>query len=220
MAPIKLYKCDGSPPVRAVLLTAKALGVHLVECDINFFKGEHKTPEYLAMNPLHTVPTMDDNGKILCDSHAMMSYLVGKFAKDDSLYPKDLFQRALVDQKFAFDLGVLFPLLKRINFAYISKEVTSLTPKMREDVGEAYDFLEKMLKGKEWIALDHVTLADFCCYTSLTCLVYHVPIDPVAYPCLKRWFDRCRHLPLFASDAHQFEKLKDLMKAIGACKGA
>jgi len=44
-------------------------------------------------------------------SHAISAYLVGKYGKDDALYPKDLQKRAIVDQRLHFDTGVLFPRL-------------------------------------------------------------------------------------------------------------
>lgn len=37
-----------------------------------------------------------------------MTYLVQKYGKDDSLYPKDFQQRALVDKMLYFDIGVLY----------------------------------------------------------------------------------------------------------------
>lgn len=38
-----------------------------------------------------------------------MGYLVDKYGKDDKLYPKNLRQRAIVDQRLHFEGGVLFP---------------------------------------------------------------------------------------------------------------
>lgn len=61
------------------------------------------------INPQHTVPTLDDDGYILWDSHAINTYLVEKYGKDDSLYPKDLKKRGRVDQRLHFNSGVLFP---------------------------------------------------------------------------------------------------------------
>lgn len=61
------------------------------------------------MNPQHTVPTMDDNGFYIWDSHAISTYLIQKYGKDDSLYPKDLQKRAVIDQRLHFDSGTLFP---------------------------------------------------------------------------------------------------------------
>lgn len=61
------------------------------------------------MNPQHTIPTLvDDDGFVLWDSHAIMPYLVSKYGKDDSLYPKDLKKRAVIDQRLHFDSNVLF----------------------------------------------------------------------------------------------------------------
>jgi glutathione S-transferase len=130
MAPT-LYMIHASPPVRAVLITAKAIGLDLTEKEIDFFQGEYLKPEYLKvsdllyhvefieprlqLNPQHTVPTLvDDDGFVVWDSHAIATYLVSKYAKDDSLYPKDLKKRAIVDQRLHFESGVLFARLLRI----------------------------------------------------------------------------------------------------------
>jgi glutathione S-transferase len=55
------------------------------------------------------VPTLvDDDGFTLSDSHAIMIYLLSKYAKSDNLYPKDLKKRALVDQRLHFDSGIAY----------------------------------------------------------------------------------------------------------------
>lgn len=36
-----------------------------------------------------------------------MTYLVSAYSKDDTLYPKDIRIRALIDQRLHFDLGTL-----------------------------------------------------------------------------------------------------------------
>lgn len=50
-------------------------------------------------------------------SRAILSYMVSAFAKDDSLYPKDVRVRALVDQRMMFDLGTLY---SRMTEYYVS----------------------------------------------------------------------------------------------------
>jgi len=50
-------------------------------------------------------------------SRAIMQYLMDKYAKDDSLYPKDLKTRAVINARLNFDCGTLWP---RLIFAYVS----------------------------------------------------------------------------------------------------
>lgn len=42
------------------------------------------------------------------NSRAIMTYLSDSYAKNDSMYPKDLKSRALVDQRLQFDLGTMY----------------------------------------------------------------------------------------------------------------
>ncbi|KAJ8924955.1 hypothetical protein NQ315_001120 [Exocentrus adspersus] len=107
--PVKLYGIDGSPAVRATLLTLKALNLEFEFKEVNPIAGEQYSPEVLKLNPLHTVPTIQDGNFAIWDSHAINSYLVDEYGKDDSLYPKDLEKRAVVNQRMYFDCGVLFP---------------------------------------------------------------------------------------------------------------
>lgn len=66
------------------------------------------------MNPQHTVPTLNDAGYILWDSHAINAYLVGMYGLNDFLYPSDLKKRAIVDQRLHFDSNVLYPCFTKL----------------------------------------------------------------------------------------------------------
>lgn len=83
------------------------------------------TEEYLKINPQHTVPTLVDDGKAIWDSNAIISYLVGKYASDDSLYPKDLYQRALVEQRLFFNCSVVFSASGNITVSYFLYKLKS-----------------------------------------------------------------------------------------------
>lgn len=111
-----LYWNHISSPTRFVLLTATELGLQLELRPISLIDGDHLKPEFLKINPMHTIPTLNDNGVIIWDSHAICTYLVEKYGKDDQLYPKDLLQRAQVDQRLHFDGGFLFP---RLRFCFV-----------------------------------------------------------------------------------------------------
>ncbi|KAF5270022.1 hypothetical protein FQR65_LT05821 [Abscondita terminalis] len=215
MAPT-LYMINISPAVRAVLITAKAIELKLDEYNVDMLNGEHLSEKYLKMNPLHTVPTLDDNGKAMYDSHVITPYIVDKYGKNDVLYPKDLYERALVNQGLAFDLGSLYTILRDIDIAYFKKEITCLTSKMVETVKTLYGFLETMIERNGWVSLDRITLADISCYTTVTSLDYHVPIKPETYPNISKWIKRCAELSYFENDPKDLEGFNGLMKTLNA----
>lgn len=60
-------------------------------------KGEHRSAEYLAINPNHQVPTLVDGDIKIHESNAILRYLCFKHALD-AWYPKELPARAKVEQ--------------------------------------------------------------------------------------------------------------------------
>jgi len=196
----KLYTLDLSPPVRAVLLVEKALGIELEHINVDLMKGEQKTEEYEKMNPQHTIPLfVDQDGTTVWDSHAILAYLVGKYGKDDSLYPKDLKKRAVVDQRLHFDSGNLFSNLRAIVFPMWSMGEKGPSERQAKTVCDQYDFLNKFLAGKAWMAGNELTIADFSIISSVSSLLHIVPID-AKYTDLLAWIKRCEQLPYYEAN--------------------
>ena len=54
-----------SAPCRGPMMVAKALGIELNLKKINLLQGEQMTPQFLAINPEHTVPTLVDGDFVL-----------------------------------------------------------------------------------------------------------------------------------------------------------
>ncbi len=95
---MKLYLNRMSPNVRRVRLTAAALGIELEERALDFAKGEHKNPEYLALNANGAVPTLVDGDFVLTESRAIMQYLASK-KPESGLLPKDEGARAWAEKR-------------------------------------------------------------------------------------------------------------------------
>ncbi|CAG2118814.1 unnamed protein product [Medioppia subpectinata] len=104
---IDLYYNKFSGPSRAALMTVRQLNIDINLKQLDLSAGEHMTPEYLAINPNHKVPTLVDGEFVLWESRAIMQYLCNRYAPDSTLYPKDPKKRALVDRSLNFDFSFL-----------------------------------------------------------------------------------------------------------------
>lgn len=76
---VTLYYMKPSPFTRPVLLTMKALGVTLELKEVNTFKGEQLKPEFVAINPQHTVPTLADGDLTVCERWVWSAAEIGSF---------------------------------------------------------------------------------------------------------------------------------------------
>ncbi|KAH8279047.1 hypothetical protein KR026_000135 [Drosophila bipectinata] len=197
MGKITLYGIDGSPPVRSVLLTLNALGLDYEYKIVNLLEKEHLKPDFLKINPLHTVPALDDNGFYLADSHAINSYLVSKYGKDDSLYPKDLQKKAIVDQRLHYDSSVVTGAAKAITAPLFWENKLEI-PKAKIDALEAvYKNLNLFLESGDYLAGDQLTIADFSVTAVLTGMVLFLEVDATKYPKLAAWIQRIKALPYY-----------------------
>jgi len=94
---MKLYYHPASTTSRPLMLfcAESALKVDLQVVDL--FTGEHYNPPYEAINPNHLVPVLEDGDFRLTESSAILKYLADKI--DSAAYPKDLRQRARVNER-------------------------------------------------------------------------------------------------------------------------
>lgn len=216
MGKIELYAIGGSPPSRAVLLTLKALNVPFEYKIINLLAGSNRTPEYLAINPHGTVPTLVDDGAILTDSHAINTYLVDKYGTDDSLYPKDLVQRAKVNQFLFYEATVVFDR----TFLQMSKGVfnnNNVIPYAKIDaIYKVYERLEGFLQEHPYVAGEKLTVADFSLIATITTLFTYAELDAGKYPKIAEWVKRMEELPYYAeANGVGLKQYSDFIKTIG-----
>lgn len=196
MAPIKVHGIVMSPPVRAVMLTCKALDIEYDFHLVNTIRGDHKTPEFLKMNPLHTVPVIEDGDFILFDSHAIAQYLADK-VDSDRWYPKDPQRRATVDQRLHFDNAILFTRVRDILEPVLYFGEPAFRPESVKGLEEALVMLDTVLGDNDFVAGSTATIADCCCIASVSTMVNLVPRMAVPER-VSAWMLRCEQaLPAF-----------------------
>lgn len=160
--------------------------------------GQNKTPEYVKMNPQSTVPTLDDNGKIIWDSHAITRYLAAAYGKDDTLFPKDLYQRAVIDQRLHFEDGVLLSRFGKAAGPVFRGAAKEINKEDLESLYSALDVLEIFLKNDLYAAGAYLTVADFSLISTVTTIQKFVAqYDAARFPKLLAWIERMNKLPYF-----------------------
>jgi len=86
---MKLYNTPISPNGKRVRICAAELGLALDEAPIDFARGDARTPEYLALNPMGKVPTLTDGSFVLWESAAILFYLAAQRGSS-ALWPADV----------------------------------------------------------------------------------------------------------------------------------
>jgi glutathione S-transferase len=196
---MKLYMNALSPNVRRVRLTAAVLGLTLEEKSLDFTKGEHKNPEYLALNPNGAVPTLVDGDFVLTESRAIMQYLAAK-KPESGLLPRDEKARAEVTRWQFWDASHLAPHLGAFVFEKLMKPMLGLGEPDQRRIDDALAsfrrfgaVLNKALDGKQYIVGSALTIADLTLASSLMYAKQtDVPLGEL--PNIQSWFSRISDL--------------------------
>lgn len=182
-----LYYAPYATASRSVLMTLATVGVSANRIWINTAEKEQLKPEFVKLNPQHTIPTLVDNGFVVWESRAIITYLAEKYGKDDSLYPKDPQKRALVNQRLYFDLGTLG--LSFIEYYVPRLQGKSADPEKLKKIETAFDYLNTFLEGQKYVAGDKLTIADIAILSTTTSFVA-LYFDLSKFPNVASWYER------------------------------
>lgn len=133
---------------------------------------------------------MVDDGFALWESRAIIAYLVEKYGKTDSLYPKDPKKRALVNQRLYFDIGTLYQRLADFYYPQIFAKAPA-NPDNLKKLEDAVGFLDKFLEGQEYSAGDSLTIADISLVATVSTLDV-ADFDLTKYPNVVRWYEKVK----------------------------
>lgn len=186
---IVLYQLNASPPCRAVRIVARLVGIVLELKDVNVLAKEQMEDSFLKLNPMHTIPTLQDDSFVLWESRAIMRYLVDMYAPDHSLYPKDVRKRALIDQFLDYDLGTFYRTIADYFYSYLLKGEPKCEKK-EEAFRNSLRSMEQLLRDKprRFLTGPQMTLADVALMESLT-VPETMNYDLSPFPSVKAWYD-------------------------------
>ncbi|GAA0762130.1 glutathione S-transferase [Ideonella azotifigens] len=194
MSAIKLYTFSLSGHAHRVQLALSLLNqpVGLIEMDLR--GGQHKRPEFLALNPFGQVPVIDDNGLVLADSNAILVYLARRYGNADWL-PTDAAGEAAVQRWLSVAAGLLAfgPAAARL----VTVFGAGFRPE--EVIARAHGLLKVMdaeLAGRPFLIGARPSIADIANYSYIA----HAPEGNVSladYPNVRAWLARIEALPGF-----------------------
>ena len=206
---MKLYEFAPTRSIR-VRWTLQELGVPFEAVTVNMMAGEHRSPEFLKINPAGKLPALVDGDFVLTESIAAALYLAEKYP-DKGLLPKDLRERAQVYRWLLFTTTEIEQPLWRIarhsNIYPPEKRLPADIELARGEFPPMAQVLEDHMRGREFIVSDHVTVADFVLAYTLDWakLVKLIEGFPVLDAYLERMYAR-PHAPMRIKQA--FESLR------------
>ena len=164
---MKLYDFAFSPNSRKVRAVLYELGVPFDLAPVDLLTGAQRSPAFLAVNPNGRVPALEDDGLVLWESNAILTYLATKYPGATPLLPSNPRDRAEVDRWLAWQLAHLGPAGTKVAFERIVKKALNLGAPDQAliDAGTAeWKALTAILDGslgdKEYLA-GRLSVADF-----------------------------------------------------------
>jgi glutathione S-transferase len=158
-----LYTCARSRGLRATWAAEEA-GVE-IDLRILPFPPRHLAPEFMALNPLGTVPLLVDGDAQLTESCAIAHYLATRDGYSRlAIAPGEPDYAAYCDYTYHADATITFPQTVYMRFAIFEKD------KGLAEAGVAYAKwfhkrlikVEQRLAGREYLCADRFTVADIC----------------------------------------------------------
>lgn len=153
-------------------------------------KSEHMSPEYLAINPNHQVPTLLDGDIKIHESNAILRYLCAKHALTD-WYPNDPAQRAAVEQWLDWNQCRLSPVVVDIvlNTVFLGERGDKdAIARGRSKLPELERLIEGGLAARAFLAGERPTIADLSLASSIFQLGFAKIAPAGAHT--RSWFER------------------------------
>lgn len=196
---MKLY-CDPlSTSSRPVIMLVRDFDIDIEIVTVNLFANENQEPGFLALNPLGTVPVLEDDGFVLTESNAILKYLSVRF--NLPVYPRELQAQIRVDEMLARFISN-FNAYHGICGTYprMLPQLAWLNEVTKADMaalgaygsGRYLTVLDQQLaQGGPFVCGPDLSIADYA-GISLVTLADFVAFDFSPYPAVQAWLARMR----------------------------
>ncbi|HEY8090776.1 MAG TPA: glutathione S-transferase family protein [Polyangiaceae bacterium] len=188
---MKVHDFPFSPNCRKVRAIVYELGLDVEFLPVNLFRGESRTPQFLAVNPNGRVPVLVDGDLVLWESNAIVNYL----AHGTPLLPAQQRERAEVERWTDWQLAHIGPAIRTVAFERVVKPMlgkgqpdAALVEAGARDYATFSGVLDESLGRKEYVA-GRLSVADFV-LASVYSLAASVGLETAPYPKVNAWLGR------------------------------
>ena len=128
-----------------------------------------QSEEYLKINPLGVIPTLEIDGLFLAETHPTLEYLDEKFTDTTPLLPKDAEARHRVRQLVNYiDIHIDKPIRLLRDFHNAGKETSQvLKDLVTRETRHATESINRVARYSPYIAGNEITLADCAAYCTI-----------------------------------------------------
>lgn len=189
---LKIWGRTNSSNVQKVLFCCAELGLSYERTDAGMQFGVNTTPEYKAMNPNGLVPTIDDDGFVLWESHAIVRYLARKHGVG-KLWPEDPRVAADADRWMDWYHTTLWPNLGPVFWNLVrtapEKRNMALVEENRQKLIASFGIVDAQLAQRDYLAGASFSMGDI----PMAIAAYrwfNLAIERPALPNFERWYMR------------------------------
>ena len=217
---VKIYGDLGSGSLRRVTTAAKIMSVDYERVNVDLFKGESHTPEFLKLNPHGLTPVLQDGNTIIWEASAINLYLAEK--ANSPLVGKTANERYEVLQ-WMFWSGEQWRVFSTLMFnervagrAIGQVEDLSIVNLLLKNIRAAASVLDAHLAGRQFIVGDELTLADIDVAAPFS-QVHRTKVPFAEFPNLWAWQQQLLEtVPAWAETKHDLDDRMDtFMNALG-----
>jgi maleylacetoacetate isomerase len=200
---LKLYTYFRSSAAFRVRIALNLKGLAYEPQFVHLAKGEHRKPEYAAVNPQGLVPALEDGERLLTQSLAILEYLEETHPQPP-LLPSDAFGRARVRSLSLLIACEIHPLNNLRTLRHLKQALGQTDEQVnawyRHWIADGLAKLEAELRAPATGRFCHGAapgMAD-CCLVPQIFNAKRYQCDLAPYPTAMRVFDACMQLDAFA----------------------
>ena len=201
---MRIWGRTNSSNVMKVLWLLDELALTCERIDAGRHFGRTDTAEYLAMNPLGLVPTLEEDGFSLFESNAILRYLCNAYAPGHALYPAAARPRGMVDawldfQQTALNRPQSIVYLGLVRTEEAQRDHAAISAAVAE-AGRIWGLLDARLADRAYVAGEAMTLADIAFGVHVH-RWFILPIARPDSPHLHAWYGRLLARPAYKAHA-------------------